>query len=144
VRWVDGKCAVLQSPPGTIFLGECGEVEPNTGMSELRQIEVCVIEAARCEACLKINAFHDLNLDCDQADDRDVNESCPAADGKDVSNHQQRTNADCFPTSAPDSASTWAKMCIDLAKSAPDMAFTPADYESMPEDCKPFVNPICR
>ncbi len=77
IRWVDRKCAVLQVPPDTIFPGECGEVEPNTGLSELRQIEVCVIEAARREACLKINAFDDLNLDCDQADDQTANGSCP-------------------------------------------------------------------
>jgi Neuraminidase (sialidase) len=36
----------------------------------LRQVEACVIAAARCEACLKINAFDDLNLDCDQAADQ--------------------------------------------------------------------------
>jgi len=77
VRWVDRKCAVLQVPPDTVFAGECGEVEPDTGLSALRQIEVCVIGAARCEACLKINAFDDLNLDCDQADDETANESCP-------------------------------------------------------------------
>jgi hypothetical protein len=69
IRRVDRKCDVLQVPADTIFAGECGEVEPNTGLSELRQIEVCVIEAARREACLKINAFDDLNLDCGQADD---------------------------------------------------------------------------
>jgi prepilin-type N-terminal cleavage/methylation domain-containing protein len=56
----------------------------------------------------------------------------------------QLTNADCFPTSVPDSASMWAKMCIGLAASAPNMAFTPADYRGMPEDCKPFVDPKCR
>jgi len=72
IRWVDRKCAVLQVPPDTIFPGECGEGDPN-----LRQVEVCVIGAARCEACLKINAFDDLNLDCDQADDQTANESCP-------------------------------------------------------------------
>jgi hypothetical protein len=43
----------------------------------LRQVEACVIEAARCEACVKINVFDDLNLDCDQADDQTANESCP-------------------------------------------------------------------
>ena len=40
-------------------------------------VEACAIAAARCEACLKINAFDDLNLDCDQADDQFANESCP-------------------------------------------------------------------
>jgi hypothetical protein len=43
----------------------------------LRQVEVCVIAAARCEACLKINAFDDLDLDCDKADDQNAtNDSC--------------------------------------------------------------------
>jgi hypothetical protein len=72
VKGVDRKCAVLQVPPDTIFPGTCGE-----GNRELNEVEVCVIEAARCEACLKINAFDDLNLDCDQADDQTANGSCP-------------------------------------------------------------------
>jgi hypothetical protein len=72
VKGVDGKCTALLAPPDTIFPGECGEADPT-----LRQVEVCVIAAARCEACLKINAFDDLNLDCDQADDQTANGSCP-------------------------------------------------------------------
>jgi hypothetical protein len=36
-----------------------------------------VIAAARCEACLKINAFGDLNLECDQADDQTTNGRWP-------------------------------------------------------------------
>jgi hypothetical protein len=71
VSGVDRKCAALQVLPGTVFPGECGEGDPT-----LRQVEVCVIEAARCEACLKINAFDDLNLDCDLADDQADNGSC--------------------------------------------------------------------
>ena len=57
---------------------------------------------------------------------------------------EQLTNADCFVGSVPDSASMWAKTCISLAKSHPDVPFTPADYEGMPEDCKPFVKQKCR
>ena len=72
MRTVDRKCADLQAPPGTFFLGACGMGSPN-----LNQVETCVIAVARCEACLKINAFDNLNLDCDQADDQDVNGSCP-------------------------------------------------------------------
>ena len=72
VRGVDRKCAALQAPPDTIFPGACGAGDPN-----LRQVEACVIEAARCEACVKINVFDDLNLDCDQADDQTANDSCP-------------------------------------------------------------------
>jgi Neuraminidase (sialidase) len=65
VKGVDRKCAALQVAPGTLFPGDCGEGDP-----DLRQVEACVIAAARCEACLKINAFDDLNLDCDQAADQ--------------------------------------------------------------------------
>jgi hypothetical protein len=72
VRRVDRKCAVLQAPPDAIFPGECGEGSPN-----LAEVEVCVISKARCEACSKINAFDDLDLDCDQADDQTANASCP-------------------------------------------------------------------
>jgi alpha-tubulin suppressor-like RCC1 family protein len=72
VRWVDGKCANLQTTPDTIFPGECGE-----GSSNLSEVAACVIAAARCKACSTVNAFDDLNLDCDQADDQTVNWSCP-------------------------------------------------------------------
>jgi hypothetical protein len=140
VRWVDRKCAVLQVRPATIFPGECAAGDPN-----MRQTEVCVIYAARCEACLMINAFDDLNLDCDWADDRDVNGSCSVAGGDDsASRDRGLTNADCFPSSVPDSASDLEKICVGLANSAPDMPFTPSDYQGMPEDCKSLVNPICR
>jgi len=59
-KGVDKKCADLQAAPDTIFPGECGVGDPN-----LSEVAACVIEAARREACLKINAFDDLNLDCD-------------------------------------------------------------------------------
>ncbi len=54
------------------------------------------------------------------------------------------TNADCFPRSVPDSASSNAKICVGFANKAPDMAFTPEDYRAMPEECKSIVNPRCR
>jgi hypothetical protein len=74
VRTVDRKCGVRQVPPDAIiFPGECGEVGANLG-----EVEACVIAAARCEACTKINAFDNLNLDCDQADDQTANASCPS------------------------------------------------------------------
>jgi hypothetical protein len=72
VQGVDKKCAALQGPLDTIFPGDCGEGDPSLG-----EVEACAIAAARCEACLKINAFDDLNLDCDQADDQTTNGSCP-------------------------------------------------------------------
>jgi hypothetical protein len=72
VKQVDNACAVLQVPPATVFPGTCG-----AGTPSLRDVEVCVIAAARCEACLKINGFDDLSLDCDQADDQLSNGSCP-------------------------------------------------------------------
>jgi hypothetical protein len=76
VRHVDRKCSVLQTPPSTVFPGECGDVDTNSGLSHLRQVEVCVIGAARCEACLKINAFDGLDMDCEIADDGVDNGSC--------------------------------------------------------------------
>jgi len=73
VRGVNRKCADLQVSPDTIFPGyDCANQNPN-----LSQVETCVIAASRCEACVKINAFDALNLDCDQADDRVTNGSCP-------------------------------------------------------------------
>ena len=54
------------------------------------------------------------------------------------------TNADCFPDSVPDSAPTPAKLCLSLAQSHPDMLFPKADYEGMPEDCKPLVLKKCK
>jgi len=59
-------------------------------------------------------------------------------------NDGQYTNADCFPTSVPDSATQWARACIGLAKANPGLPFTPSDYQGMPEDCKPYVNSKCR
>jgi hypothetical protein len=72
VKRVDRKCAALPNPI-TIFPGyDCGGM----GDPSLREVEACVIAAAHCEACLKINAFDGLDLDCDQADDQLDNGSC--------------------------------------------------------------------
>jgi hypothetical protein len=72
LKRVNRKCADLQAPPDTIFPGyDCGVVNPN-----LSEVEACVIAASRCEACVKINAFDALNLNCDQADDQTANGSC--------------------------------------------------------------------
>ena len=70
-------------------------------------------------------------------------------DGKDGKDDKgggsgQLTNADCFPTSLPASAPTIAKLCVGLAKKAPDMVFTSRDYHGMPEDCRPIVKSKCR
>ena len=59
-------------------------------------------------------------------------------------NDVRYTNADCLPTSVPDSATQWAKACVGLANANPDLPFAPSDYQGMPEDCKPYVNPKCR
>ncbi len=135
-RGVDRRCAALSVAPASIFPGRCGEGDPS-----LAGVEACVIAAARCAACVKVNAFDDLNLDCDRADDRDANESCPfrARDSGD-----SLTNADCFPTSLPESAPTNAKICVGLANFAPNMLFTPQDYAGLPEECKAIVYPQCR
>jgi hypothetical protein len=67
---VDKKCARLQIAPDAIFPGACAK-------ATLSEIESCVIAAARCAACSKVNAFDAQHLDCDQADDRVFNGSCP-------------------------------------------------------------------
>ena len=72
VTGIDRKCAALQAPPEAIFAGNCREGNP-----DLRGFEFCAIVATHCAACLKINAFDDLNLDCDQVDDQTANGSCP-------------------------------------------------------------------
>jgi len=70
MKGVNDKCDELPTSPDTIFPGECGD-------PDLSEVESCVIEAARCESCLKINAFDDLNMDCDHVDDWVDNGSCP-------------------------------------------------------------------
>jgi hypothetical protein len=72
VKEVDTKCSVSQAPPDTIFPGGCAE-----GGASLNEVEDCVIAAARCQACLTINAVDDLKANCDQADDQTANGSCP-------------------------------------------------------------------
>jgi hypothetical protein len=73
VRGVNRKCADLQVSADTIFPGyDCAIPKPS-----LNEVETCVIAASRCEACVKLNAFDALNLDCDQADDQVTNGSCP-------------------------------------------------------------------
>jgi len=136
---VDRKCATLETPPAALFPGSCGE-----GARNLAEIEACVIAAARCEACGMINAFGDLHLDCDQADDPTVYGSCPLPEVYGDSGSFNLTNADCFPESLPDSAPTNAKICVGLANSAPDMQFKPTDYQGLPEECKAIVRPECR
>ena len=69
VKGVEKKCASLQDP-ATTFPGACAD--PNLGV-----VEECEVAAARCVACLKINAFDDLSLDCDDLDDGAANMSCP-------------------------------------------------------------------
>jgi hypothetical protein len=67
---VDKKCVLgLVATPDALFPGTCSALL-------LPDIEACVIAEARCQACLKINAFDDLNLDCDAADDELSNGSC--------------------------------------------------------------------
>jgi hypothetical protein len=71
VKEVDTKCSVSQAPPHGIFPGGCAE-----GGASLSEVEVCVIAAARCQACLTFNAVDDLQANCDQADDQTANGSC--------------------------------------------------------------------
>jgi hypothetical protein len=69
VKGVEKKCAALQDPAAT-FPGSCAD--PGLGV-----VEDCVASAARCQACLKIEAFDDLSLGCDDLDDGTANMSCP-------------------------------------------------------------------
>jgi len=62
--------------------------------------------------------------------------------GKD--DERKLTHADCFPDSPPADAPTWAKLCIQLANSKPDMVFTKFAYEGLPPECKPYVKSKCR
>jgi len=59
-------------------------------------------------------------------------------------NNARYTNADCFTIDVPSSASQWARACKSLADANPDTPFAKSDYQGMPEDCKPYVNPRCR
>ena len=70
VQGVGKKCASLGTAPDAIFPGACAK-------ATLPEIEDCVIAAARCEACSKINAFDALNLDCDGPGRGSANMSCP-------------------------------------------------------------------
>jgi hypothetical protein len=58
MKGVDKKCAAPQAAPDAIFPGGCTN-------PDLTVVEDCVIAVARREACLRINAFDALNLDCD-------------------------------------------------------------------------------
>jgi hypothetical protein len=71
MKRVDKKCAALQAAD-MIFPGACG----GKGAANLSEAKVCVIAAARCKACLKINLFDKLNLNCEQLDDQEDNGSC--------------------------------------------------------------------
>jgi len=133
VKQVNKKCATLPVSPETLFPGSCGQGNPT-----LSAVEDCVIAAARCEACLKINAFDALNMNCELADDHMDNGSCQE------SGESALTNFDCFPRTAPDDASQIAKTCVALANSAPDMIFTKQDYQGMPDQCKFLVAEQCR
>jgi hypothetical protein len=72
VDWVGWMCGRLQDSPDTIFPGACG-----MGALTLSEVETCAIAASRCAACVKINDFDALNMNCDLADDDLPNGSCP-------------------------------------------------------------------
>ena len=76
---VDKKCETFLGDPRTIFPGVCAGPPPFVSGAPipLGDIQDCVIAASRCVACLKINAFDALNIDCDQADNQSVDGSCP-------------------------------------------------------------------
>jgi hypothetical protein len=57
IKEVDKKCLALPDPD-TIFPGACTN-------PDLRVVEDCVNAAARRQACLKMETFDDLDLNCD-------------------------------------------------------------------------------
>ncbi len=69
VSGVEKKCADAPEPRGDLpgRLRGCGAGRC-LGLRE---------QGGRCEACLKIEAFDGLDLDCDLADDQIANMSCP-------------------------------------------------------------------
>jgi hypothetical protein len=69
VKRVERKCAAVE-PLLLVFRGDCGS-------TILSEVEDCANAAARCQACLKINDFDALSMNCDMADDKDANGSCP-------------------------------------------------------------------
>jgi glycerophosphoryl diester phosphodiesterase len=70
LKKIDRKCASLRASPAAIFPGRCAD--PDLGV-----VEKCVIAAARCQACMAVNVFDGLALECDRADDQKPNLSCP-------------------------------------------------------------------
>jgi hypothetical protein len=56
VKAIDKKCAPPLDP-AVLFPGACAD--PDLGV-----VEQCVSRAARCQACLQMEAFGRLNLDC--------------------------------------------------------------------------------
>jgi prepilin-type N-terminal cleavage/methylation domain-containing protein len=91
------------------------------------------------------NPLSGSGADGDSEQDDDEGGSGKGGSGKGGSGEDgEFTNADCFPTSVPDSASPDAKICVQFANQAPEMAFTLDDYRSLTQDCKSLVNPKCR
>jgi len=79
--------------------------------------------------------------DGEESDEDEDDNGSPRGDKDD---ERKLTHADCFPNSPPADAPTWAKLCIQLANSKPDMIFTKFAYEGLPPECKPYVKPKCR
>jgi len=75
----------------------------------------------------------------DDKDDKGDKSDKPGRTGE-----SKLTNADCFPDTLPASTTGWAQTCFGLAKSAPDMVFTPNEYRALPAECQALVNPKCR
>jgi prepilin-type N-terminal cleavage/methylation domain-containing protein len=77
-------------------------------------------------------------------EDGEGGKSGESGKGREGGDDTRFTNADCLPPSIPDSATQWAKACISLSNANPDTPFAKSDYQGMPEDCKPYVDPKCR
>jgi hypothetical protein len=67
---LEKRCRSVPVGSAAIFPGRCADPDWDVAAD-------CVIAAARCQACLAADAFHDPSLHCDAADDQLANASCP-------------------------------------------------------------------
>ena len=82
--------------------------------------------------------------DGDEDEDEDGKRKDKKDKDKDKDEDPKYTNCDCFPTSAPEGATSTQKICVSLANSACDMAFGRLDYQRMPPECQSLVVSKCR
>ena len=70
LKKVSKSCSSLQVAASMAFPGICADDDPAV-------LTDCVIAAARCVACVKMNEFDGLTMDCDLGDNNAADGSCP-------------------------------------------------------------------